>query len=79
MRTIEPRGEDREGLSFDCISPAYEAKPRHFGTAETPERLLTSVSQYVLADFPRDFPDDEACRHWLWRQRVIPGSHGRPL
>ena len=30
----------------------------------------------MLVDFLRDFPDDEACLQWLWRQRYAPdGTH----
>ena len=38
--------------------------------------MLTSDSQYMLVDFLRDFPDDEACLVWLWRQRYSwDGTH----
>ena len=30
---------------------------------------MTSDSEYMLVDFCRDFPHDEACLQWLWRQR----------
>ncbi len=30
----------------------------------------------MLVDFLRDFPDDEACLQWLWRQRLsVDGNH----
>ena len=30
---------------------------------------MTSDSEYMLVEFCRDFPHDEACLQWLWRQR----------
>ena len=41
-----------------------------------PRHALTSDSSYALVDFLRDFPDDEACLQWLWRQRhARDGTH----
>ena len=39
------------------------------GKRKNPQNALTSDSPYMLVDFYRDFPDDEACLQWLWRQR----------
>jgi transposase len=36
----------------------------------------SSESQYSLMEFMRQFPDDEACLGWLWRNRYSPdGKH----
>jgi transposase-like protein len=41
-----------------------------------PQHALSSDSRYALVDFLRDFPDDEACLHWLWRERYSrDGTH----
>lgn len=46
------------------------------GNRKKPRQALTSDAQYLLVDFLRDFPDDEACLQWLWRQRYAPdGTH----
>jgi transposase len=46
------------------------------GNRKAPIHALTSDSEYMLADFDRDFPDDEACLQWLWRQRYSQdGTH----
>ena len=63
-RTIEPLATASRGLSFDCISPAYEAKITPPGNRKNARQALASGSRYVLADFLRDFSDDEA---WLQR------------
>ena len=63
-------------LCLDYISPAYEAKITSPGNRKNARHALTSVSQYVLSDFLRDFPDDEACLQWLWRQGY--SSDGTP-
>jgi len=34
-----------------------------------PKRSTASESRYTLMDFMREFPDDEACLDWLWRNR----------
>ena len=39
------------------------------GNRKNPINAMTSDSEYMLVDFYRDFPDDEACLQWLWRQR----------
>jgi len=39
------------------------------GSSEDPPNDLASGSPYALRDFLRDFPDDETCLQWLWRQR----------
>lgn len=33
-------------------------------------RLCGEASQYALADFDREFPTEEACLEYLWRQRL---------
>ncbi len=46
------------------------------GSREIPRQDLTSDAQYALGEFLRDFPDDEACLQWLWRQRYSKnGTH----
>src|SRR5829696_1943796 len=41
-----------------------------------PVRAKSSESQYSLMEFLREFPDDEACLQWLWRNRYSPdGVH----
>ena len=37
-----------------------------------PQRAASSQSLYSLHEFLRDFPDDEACLVWLWRERHSP-------
>src|SRR5665213_1337675 len=39
------------------------------GNRKTPRNARTSASQYMLTEFYRDFPDDEACLVWLWNTR----------
>jgi transposase len=46
------------------------------GNRKAPINAKTSDSQYMLVDFMADFPDDEACLQWLWRQRYSQdGTH----
>jgi transposase len=41
-----------------------------------PIRAKSSQSLYSLREFQQDFPDDEACLEWLWRERHAPdGEH----
>jgi len=41
-----------------------------------PQRAKSSQSLYSLHEFLRDFPNDEACLEWLWRERHSPdGEH----
>lgn len=41
-----------------------------------PVRAKSSQSLYSVHDFRREFPDDEACLEWLWRERYSPdGEH----
>jgi transposase len=43
---------------------------------KTPKRAMSSESKYSLMEFEREFPDDEACLQWLWRNRYAPdGEH----
>jgi transposase-like protein len=43
---------------------------------KTPQRSTASESTYSLAEFMRDFPDDETCLRWLWMTRYAPdGEH----
>src|SRR5918911_956140 len=37
-----------------------------------PKRAASSDSQYSLMEFMREFPDDDACLVWLWRNRYSP-------
>lgn len=39
------------------------------GNRKNPINAKTSDSQYMLAEFDRDFPNDEACLVWLWNTR----------
>jgi transposase len=34
-----------------------------------PKRSTASESRYTLIDFMREYPDDDACLDWLWRNR----------
>jgi transposase len=36
---------------------------------KNPQRVKSSDSLYSLHEFMREFPDDETCLQWLWRQR----------
>src|SRR5919201_2257186 len=36
---------------------------------KNPVRAKSSESQYSLMEFMREFPDDDACLEWLWRNR----------
>src|SRR5919106_1544489 len=41
-----------------------------------PQRAKSSQSLYSLHEFLREFPDDETCLEWLWRERHSPdGEH----
>ena len=40
-----------------------------------PKRSKASESQYSLMEFMREFPDDEACLDWLWRERFAADGH----
>src|SRR5919106_4867858 len=41
-----------------------------------PQRAKSSQSLYSLHEFLREFPDDETCLQWLWRERHAPdGEH----
>jgi len=43
---------------------------------KNPKRALSSESGFSLMEFVREFPDDEACLQWLWRNRHSPdGEH----
>jgi transposase len=39
---------------------------------KAPKRAASSESSYSLMEFMREFPDDDACLEWLWRQRFAP-------
>jgi transposase len=36
---------------------------------KNPKRAASSESQLALMEFMRDYPDDDACLEWLWRER----------
>jgi transposase-like protein len=36
---------------------------------KNPKRVKSSQSLYSLHEFLREFPDDESCLEWLWRER----------
>jgi transposase len=41
-----------------------------------PKRATRSESRYTIMDFMRDFPDDDACLDYLWRQTIsLDGNH----
>jgi transposase len=43
---------------------------------KNPVRSKSSDSQYSLMEFMREFPDDDACLNWLWRERYsADGKH----
>src|SRR5215210_1999951 len=39
------------------------------GNRKDPQNYKSSGSQYSLMEFMREFPDDDACLEWLWRNR----------
>src|SRR4051812_34486692 len=39
---------------------------------KNPIRAASSASAYSLMEFMREFPDDDACLEWLWRNRFSP-------
>jgi len=39
---------------------------------KNPQRAKSSDSTYSLMEFIREFPDDDACLEWLWRERHSP-------
>jgi transposase-like protein len=41
-----------------------------------PKRAQSSESSYSVMEFMREYPNDEACLEWLWRNRCAPdGEH----
>src|SRR2546421_11927707 len=43
---------------------------------KNPQRVKSSESLYSLREFLAEFPDDEACLEYLWRERHAPdGAH----
>jgi len=41
-----------------------------------PQRVKSSDSLYSLREFLAEFPDDDACLEWIWRERYAPdGEH----
>jgi transposase-like protein len=43
---------------------------------KNPVRAASSQSLYSVHDFRAEFPDDDACLEWLWRERFAPdGEH----
>ncbi|HEU5214158.1 MAG TPA: IS1595 family transposase [Gaiellaceae bacterium] len=43
---------------------------------KNPKRAASSESQYSVMEFIREFPNDEACLNYLWRERYSPdGEH----
>src|SRR4051795_11542761 len=40
-----------------------------------PVRAASSESTYSMMEFMQEFPDDEACLDWLWRQRFAEDGH----
>src|SRR5215217_3855121 len=48
------------------------------GNRKNPQNYQSSDSQYSLMEFMREFPDDDACLVWLWRNRYSEdGEHAR--
>jgi transposase-like protein len=41
---------------------------------KNPKRARSSESSYSLMEFSREFPDDDACLQWLWRERYSPNG-----
>ena len=39
---------------------------------KNPIRAASSESDYSLMEFMREFPDDDSCLEWLWRNRYSP-------
>jgi Zn ribbon nucleic-acid-binding protein len=44
------------------------------GNKKNTQNYDSSDSQYSLMEFMREFPDDEACLQWLWRNRYSPNG-----
>jgi transposase len=45
---------------------------------KNPKRSKSSDSQYSLMEFMREFPEDESCLEWLWRNRFSEdGKHAQ--
>jgi len=44
------------------------------GNRKNPQNYQSSDSQYSLMEFMREFPDDDACLVWLWRNRYSPNG-----
>lgn len=45
---------------------------------KNPQRCPSSDSRYSLMEFNQQFPDDDACLQWLWRERLsADGTHAR--
>jgi transposase len=42
------------------------------GNRKDPQNYKSSDSQYSLMEFMREFPNDDACLEWLWRNRFSP-------
>lgn len=43
---------------------------------KNPIRAASSESTYTLIEFMREFPDDDACLEWLWRNRYSEDGKG---
>jgi transposase len=41
---------------------------------KNPKRARSSESSYSFMEFSREFPDDDACLQWLWRERYSPNG-----
>src|SRR5919204_5417328 len=41
---------------------------------KNPKRARSSESSYSFMEFSREFPNDDACLEWLWRNRYSPGG-----
>src|SRR5207244_8892967 len=71
-------GATSAGL-FGCATPTSRAKSEYTMPPvdrRNPIRAHSSESDYSLMEFFREFPDDDACLEWLWRNRYAPdGEH----
>ena len=62
----------------DAVRPDFytEWKIMSAANRKNPTRAKSSDSRYSLREFLAEFPDDEACLQYLWRERYSPdGKH----
>src|SRR5258706_10253446 len=60
---------DRCQLSLDCREEIGHYCPMPPVNRNQPTRAKSSESDYSLMEFMAEFPDDQTCLDWLWRNR----------